>query len=240
MLALLMIGLSALPGCGMSLDDGEHDQRTFDVSGRTLTIDTNADLRLSQGDGDGVVVDRWLSGDAATSADSGWEMRGGALRLRADCGDRSINCGGRYEVAVPEGVGVVVTAGTSAVSAENLDQGLTVTTEGGDITVRNSGGALRLNSASGVTEVERARSAEVRVETNQGDIRVAFDEPPQTAEVSSRSGNVKVVLPADGTRYKVTARSEGGSVESEVEDAGSGSRSVSAVSRVGDVRVERS
>jgi hypothetical protein len=234
-----MCAVMSLTGCGVSsLGGGEHAQKSFNAGGHALTIEADGDVALSPADGDDVTVDRWLSGDAADAGNNVWTLEDSTLRLSAKCGDQSINCGGRFEVAVPKSTKVTIQSGDSPVKVTGLSQNVTVRTSGGDINVRDSSGPLDLTTKTGVIKVN-AGPDRLRLTTSGGDIDVTLTAVPDKLTASSVSGNVKVNAPSSG-EYRVTVSSSTGSAKSKLPNNPGGVHVIDATSQAGDVDVRPS
>ncbi|WP_146615731.1 hypothetical protein [Nonomuraea aridisoli] len=220
-------------GCGVDLDAEEvHATRSFPFTGGTLTINSSlGGVRVLQGTGGTVRVERWLRGKAVTD-DPAWSLRDGTLRLSAACSLVLGDCGARYHVRVPPGVrlsvdardGVILNGLTQDVDVNSLDR----------IQVTGASGRLRLRSEGPITG-ENLTSRYVRGRTSDGAIDVAFAGPPTTLDLQSHDGRVTARVPAGS--YAVTARSKEGSERSEVDHDRDVPRKIVARSTTGDVRI---
>jgi hypothetical protein len=223
---------AASTGCGVDLAAEEvHAAQSFPFTGTDLKIDASlGGVRVLQGTGGAVQVDRWVRGKAADAP--AWSLRDGTLRLSAGCNMVFGDCGARYHVKVPPGVrlsidvmdGLVLDGLTQDVAAKSRER----------IQVTGASGRLRLHS-DGSIEAEGLKSEYVRCRTADGTIDVAFAAPPATLDLRSRDGRVTARVPS-GT-YAVTARSTDGSTRSEVENDREGKRRITASSTTGDVRI---
>lgn len=230
--------LLSLTACGIELEaTPQHSNQTFPFTGGALTIKVPlGGLRVTQGTGPQVVVDRWLRGKAAKDGNSAWTLRDGTLALTARCTLNFGDCGARYTVAVPSGVPVLVEGGDDGVIVSGLAQNVTLVTTGGSIKVDGLSGVLRLRSDDGSITAVRTRSADVRARTNSGAIRLGFDAAPPKVDAASDDGRVVATVPAG--EYSVKVESKDGRARSTVKDAGPGAtKKIIARSFTGNVTV---
>ncbi|MFI6293080.1 hypothetical protein ACIBEJ_15935 [Nonomuraea sp. NPDC050790] len=232
-IAVMAAGIVLLAGCGVELDAPEqHSAQTFTHTGGPLTIRSSlGGLRIEQGAPGVVKVDRWLKGKAAESGNSSWSLNGGTLRLSANCNMVLGDCGGRYRISVPPGVKLIV-QGSDGVIATGLTQDVDVSAMD-TIRVSDMSGALRLRTEGTVTG-ERLRSGRVRVRTDSGAINLRFAVRPANVDVLSREGGVVTSVPKGV--YKVSAKSQEGSVTSQVKN-GDSQDTITARSGSGNIRI---
>ncbi|MFE3447379.1 DUF4097 family beta strand repeat-containing protein [Nonomuraea sp. NPDC059194] len=239
MIALAAAGLVTLTACGFQADAKErHQSTTFPHAGGMLTVKAMGDLRVVPGDASGVKVERWLLGKSGEPGKATWSLENGTLSLRTDCTVFFSVCGARYTVHLPPGVKLVVDGGDERVTLSGLAQDVSVATTGGDILGDGLSGVLRLRTAEGLIRSRATRSADVKAQSRDGDIRVQFAAPPGKVDTQSKTGGVVVTVPEG--EYGITAESRNGRARSEVKDAGkAGVRTIVARSLDGDVRISR-
>ncbi|MCP2361851.1 hypothetical protein HD597_008871 [Nonomuraea thailandensis] len=226
------VALLAATGCGVDLKADEvHAARSFPFTGADLKIDASlGGVRVLQGAGGAVQVERWVRGKAADAP--AWSLRDGTLRLSAACDMVFGDCGARYHVKVPPGVrlsidvtdGLILDGLTQDVAASSRDR----------IQVTGASGRLRLRSDGSITGAGLT-SPYVRCRTSDGPIDVAFTDPPTTLDLRSQDGGVTARVPS-GT-YAVTATSTDGSTRSEVKNDRESERRIAAGSGSGHVRI---
>ncbi|MGW4497083.1 hypothetical protein ACWENR_00465 [Micromonospora sp. NPDC004336] len=199
----------AVSGCAdvRAINEARDDRRDFDLPGRQLVVDSNgAELRLVGGTGDGVRVERSLTGKATLQGNASWSMDGGTLRLRVECSGLVPDCGGRHIVHVPPDVTVRVT-NDAAVRAVGLSADLTAKVTDGWLRVENPVGTLRLDAEYAV-DVTGARSPDVTVTSSSRDVELTFAAPPGRVEARA-GGSAKVTLPDGAETYRVAATPPG-------------------------------
>ncbi|WP_344032421.1 DUF4097 family beta strand repeat-containing protein [Streptomyces luteireticuli] len=243
-LTLLVGGIAvigaALAGCGQpDLDEAEPETRTFALGGRTLTVDNdNSQLELVPGSGKGVRVTRWFDGwSVGGSTRTSWEMDGGTLRLRQECGGISKHCESKHRIVVPAGVTVIVEDRNGGVTSRGIKGDLKFRSRNGTIEVHGADGRLDLSTENGdIRAVDGIDSRRVSVRSDSGDVTVAPRRTPDAVRGESVNGNVTVTVP-DGAAYRVDAKSVNGSVKVDAERDDSSAHTVRARSKNGDVRV---
>ena len=72
-------------------------------------------------------------------------------------------------------------------------------------------GPLQLSTDNGRVEATRLRSATVTADSDNGRVQLEFAAAPTTVVATSNNGRVEVVVPADGTAYRVDAQTDSGS-----------------------------
>ncbi|GAQ51533.1 DUF4097 family beta strand repeat-containing protein [Streptomyces acidiscabies] len=214
-----------------------NGQRRFAFDGSRLDIVVRGDgrVRLEQGPGDDLAVERELAGAAAREGNSGWDLDGNTLRLSAWCTGWAMNCRGEFVVRIPRGVAVSVDA-SSGVSALGLNRTLEVATGDGNISVRKASGPLSLRSTRGRVQVLDSTSQTVDAHATRGPVSLAFSEPPRSAVATSEIGDIRIELPRAWYRVDAEARDRD-SVYVGVLDLPSAARHIVAHTEEGTIRI---
>lgn len=214
-----------------------NGQRRFAFDGSRLDIVVRGDgrVRLKQGPGNDLDVERALAGAAAREGNSGWDLDGNTLRLSAWCSGWAMNCQGEFVVWIPRGVAVSVDA-SSGVSALGLDRTLEVATGNGNISVRKASGPLSLRSTRGRVQVLDSTSETVDAHAARGPVFLAFSEPPRHAVATSDIGDIRIELPRSCYHVDAEARDRAG-VYIDVLDFPSASRRIVARTEEGTIRI---
>jgi hypothetical protein len=192
-------------GCAdvRAVNETREDRREFSLTGDRLVIESaGADLRLVDGRGETVEVERSLTGKATVGDNASWSMDGRTLRLGITCSGFVPDCGGRHIVRVPSGVAVTVTS-DAPVRAVGLGGALTATVTGAWLRVEDPSGALRLTAQFNV-DVTGARSTDVAATSSERDVTLDFAGAPTRVQARA-SGNVAVTLPGGPETYRVAA-----------------------------------
>ncbi|MEV6959508.1 DUF4097 family beta strand repeat-containing protein [Streptomyces sp. NPDC051207] len=209
---VLVAGVSA---CAAAGDDKDPERRSFALSGRTLTVDSDdSALEIVAADGhkEGAVeVTRWFDGSVALGEDPEvtWEMKGDRLVLRVHCTGMVADCEARHRIEVPRGVAVKVEDGDGSVRASGFREALDIRTGDGAVRVSDSSGPLRVRTGDGSVSVNGS-SGPLRVRTGDGSVRVTDTSGP--VRVHTGDGSVS----ADVSSRKVSARTTDGSVHLEL------------------------
>lgn len=164
-------------------------------------------------------------------------LENGVLMIRSRCGMPALGCSVDHEIEVP--------------ATASLD----VTTNSGEVTVRNFAASARLTSTSGSISVERLAGESLEIETVAGSIKadalameklvgrsesgaidVSFKSIPTTLDVASSAGALDLAVPS--ASYKLALSSSSAKVTvTGIEDDQDSPRSITARSQSGRVRV---
>ncbi|MEU8652522.1 DUF4097 family beta strand repeat-containing protein [Streptomyces sp. NPDC048737] len=213
-LAVVLAALPLVAGCGSAGHDGRDDAPTaggqpLTGPGAHLVITTDNGVRLRPADGDRVVVDRGVS-HHWTHHDDTWVMDLSCARPPEADGP----CPRMPEVDVPAGVSVTVTARNAGIDVAGIDAALNLTTVNGDVTVTGSedgeGAAVRLATRNGSVRADALRVTTLRAETVNGDVVLHCATSPTGVAAAGTNGSVRVVVPHDAPRYRVTATTGNG------------------------------
>ena len=240
--ALLLLGATAC-GTASAGDDKHPDHRTFALTGRTLTIDSDdSALEVVAGDANPagkIEVTRWWEGSVAIGSDPKvtWAMKGDRLVLRMKCSGVIADCSVKHRIEVPRGVAVKVEDGDGSVRAQGFADALSVRTHDGSVHVTDSTGPLVLRSGDGSVHAE-VSSRQVRATTGDGSLDLELGAVPDLVAAGSGDGSVTIALPKDGgAKYRVTTKTGDGSVDVSVPRDSSSSHVVTAHTGDGKVTV---
>lgn len=231
---------SLLTGCGTAnADDATPETRTFSLSARELTVDTdNSAIELVPGgEGKEVKVTRRFDGwSLGGSTGVTWEMEdGGTLKLRMTCKGVSVGCEAKHRIEVPRGVAVTVKDSNGAVTARGFETRLKVRSSNGAIEVRDAKGPLELKSSNGRITAEGIASRDVSATTSNGEIRLGLTAVPDTVTTRTTNGATRITVPR--APYKVTTGSDNGGVKVNVPRDDAAPHTVSAHSGNGAIEV---
>ncbi|AUY51295.1 DUF4097 family beta strand repeat-containing protein [Streptomyces sp. CB01881] len=207
----VLLGMS---GCWAG-DDEQRRDVAYGVSGsvRELVIAGHTGGVTVRGGGGAVKVSEHQSfhGEAPRSSH---ELKDGTLTLTYDCE----NCGIGYEVDVPAGTKVRVTAETGGVKLAGL---------AGEVEATVSTGGVE---ASGLT------SPTALLRTGTGGIEASFATAPGKVEARAQTGGVRLKVPA-GDAYAVDASAGTGGVDVTVPRQPGAQHSILARTETGGVTV---
>lgn len=172
---------------------------------------------------------------ATTTAATG----GSTLRLTGSCpAFFGLWCEVAYDVAVPPSTVVVVHADRGGVRVTGITGRVEASSSAGGVRLTDVTGDVDASSSAGSVTATGLRGATVGARSSAGSVRLRFATPPEAVAVRSSAGAVEVVVPRDGTAYKVDASASAGSVDtSQVATDPASSRTITARSSAGSVTV---
>jgi Putative adhesin len=182
---------------------------------------TTGDVRVAVGEpGSPVVVRRVLDWSFGT-AGSAETVTDGRLDIAARCSIRLGvgSCSVDYEVTVPPNLAVRLDSDTGDVGATGPVGDVAASTDTGDV------------------RIQGATSARIDASASTGDVQVELASPPRDVAAHSSTGDVLVVLPADGTSYDVRTSTPTGDATVTVPTAPGADRRIDASTSTGDVVV---
>lgn len=191
------------------------------VTGMSIRTSTG-DVRVAVGaSGSPVVVRRVLDWSFGT-AGSTETVTDGQLDIAARCSIRLGvgDCSVGYEVTVPPNLAVRLDSDT------------------GDVDVTGPVGDLSASTDTGDVRVQGATSARVDASASTGDVTVELGSAPRDVTAHSSTGDVVVVLPADGTSYDVRTSTSTGNATVTVPTRPGADHRIDASTSTGDVLVK--
>ncbi len=211
--AVLVAGV-AVAGCGGDASDAEPEHKSFSLSGKALTVDSdNSQVEVVPAGGKAgkeVKVTRWFKGKTiGGEAKADWEVNGDTLKLRIHCSGISTTCSAKHKVEVPAGIAVTVESGNGPVRAEGVSAALHVTTRSGPVTVTDAAGPLDISTTNGAVKATGITSTQVRTETSNGPVHLALTRVPDRVDATTSNGSVDIELPR--SPYKVDVKTTNGS-----------------------------
>lgn len=219
-LVVLLAAGGALAAVPDMVQERATVQRALPADLATLTIDSAAgDVRVEEATGTaapGLVLEtRW----SFVEPDEEILVEDGAATLSLDCpGGTATNCWGDWVVTVPAGTLVDVRSSFGDVALSGVT---------GEAVVRSAFGDVRVDGAP----------RRVEVHGSVGDVDLALEEPPDSVDVRTSLGDVRVVLPR-GTAYAVDVTTETGSPSVLVETDPASPHSVDVVTGLGSLTIE--
>ncbi len=191
--AAVVLG-AALSACGAAAaDDDEPEHRAFDLSGASLTVDSDdsaLEIVASDAQPEGeIAVTRWFQGTVAVGSDPKvtWSMDGDRLVLREHCSGVVADCSAKHRIVVPRGVAVTVESDDGSVRAGGFRDALSVRTKDGSVRVTDTSGPLELRSGDGSVRAEvssrtvRAQAATARCASSSPPCRTGWSPAAATA-----------------------------------------------------------
>jgi hypothetical protein len=149
---------------------------------------------------------------------------------------------------------VVNTAGVVTVSGRCLRQGTSlgacsvdmdillppevavqITTKTGDIHVEDVGGEITATAKTGDVKLRGLRSSRVNATTATGDIEVELVTAPKSVQAQTSTGDLRIIVPDDGTIYRISARATVGTQNVKIPTSPTATSTISASTSVGDL-----
>lgn len=228
--ALAMIAWAGFTEVALAGQDTYSVRLAAPVHGGTASLSAGqADLTVTQGAGSRVR----LTGTARYSlvrSTVTWHTTRSGVTVTPLCRSLVGVCSFNFAAVLPEGkrarvsVGsgdltlqglsgpVVAGSGSGDVRADLLTGAVSLQDGSGDISGTTlSGPRVTLKDGSGDIAIEGLSGGHVAASDVSGDIALTFSKVPSLVQVSDSSGDVTLVLPPGGTRYRVDASTASGS-----------------------------
>jgi hypothetical protein len=214
--ALLVIG-AFVSGTFQIVTLLAHEERTVETSYPAegiarIDVDNSAgSVRIVAADGDTIEVTATIS-DGLRSTGESQGVFGDTLELRGTCPNFGSDwCRVSYTISLPPSLDVTVDADDGSVDVVGITGAVDVDTDNGSIEMDSLAGPIRATNDNGRIEGDRLRSANVSADTDNGRVVLAFEEAPTNVFATSNNGSVEVVVPDDGTAYRLDMDTDNGS-----------------------------
>ena len=224
--AFVTLAVAGCGGLGVSLDDDttrriEHDSVPVDeLQGLELTTD-NGEVEIRGGGGDEIAVRTVLAERHEGDGEYSLDVNGDRLLVTGECDGRRIDdCTVGFIVTVPSDFEVDIETHNGRVSVADLD------------------GGVRVETDNGAIDAERIGAARVDTHTDNGRIRLTFDDSPISVAATTDNGAIAVRLPDFGVDYSVDADSDNGRVDIDVRTDPAADHQVTARTDNGAIDVE--
>jgi hypothetical protein len=220
----LLAALPLLAGCGAlgQLGAPSHNPpaKSFTVSGPVSavvihggsgSIDVTGSARST------VSVSQQVS-YSKTPPNATHSLRGGMLTISYSC-PVEIVCGVTYDVQVPRGVAVTVSAGA------------------GSITLTSLAGTVSARAAAGLITAVDLRSATASFTSNAGGVIASFTSAPRSLTANTNVGPITLTVPG-AVAYRISTHTFVGTATVTVHRSGSSAHSISASSDLGSISID--
>lgn len=217
----------ALAGCGVNVSLGgdatvRTDEQTLPATGiDTLDVTTdNGAVEVRVGGIDEITIETIRREEHDGDAESSIEVDGDRVVVTGDCDSRWWDtCSVGFVITVPSETDVDVTTSNGRVEASGVD---------GDVTIETDNGAIEATALGG---------GHVVASTDNGRIRLTFDDAPGSVSAHTDNGSISIRLPDDGNRYSVDADNDNGTVDVDVDTDREAERHVVARSDNGSIDI---
>jgi DUF4097 and DUF4098 domain-containing protein YvlB len=238
-LAVLFTGCFAVQVAVWTAEEVDHSSRRV-IPGpvRELRVDAHGgDVTLVPARGNDVIVESRVAGSLHTPS-LRVNVDGSSVAVVGGCAEFNLGrCRASLLVYVPPDTPVVVDATSGDLVASGLFGNAELHTASGDVSVRRLGGRVELESASGDVDAVDLDARMVRAHTASGDVNLAFDVAPETAEAESASGDARIAVPPGDETYRVEVDTNSGDPRIGVSEDPSSSRLLRAQTNSGDAEV---
>lgn len=205
-LLLAAFAAFAVAGCGVTVNlDTDADRRvetsTVAVGDlRMLDISTeNGAIEVRAADGDEITIETVIREDDDGDGESSIDIEGDHLVLRGECDDGWFDrCSVGYVVAVP--------------ASFDVD----VSTDNGRVELTGIAGDISIDTDNGAIVADELLTSSVEAHTDNGRIRLSFDDVPNTTVATTDNGSITIEVPDDTAGYDVDADSDNGQVDVDV------------------------
>ena len=195
---------------------------------------------------------------ALVQPDISWRRGPSSVNFHSRCEFPAGECSISLAVTVPAGGSPVVALGGGDLTARDLSGRVTLTTASGNITATGVAGRSAISASSGdisVTSLSGPRavlrddlgditatglaSPDVTVSDQSGDITLTFSAVPDQVQVSNALGNITLVLPPGGTRYRVSALTSVGATSIDVPRSATSPHVIMVTDQSGDIAISQ-
>ena len=145
-------------------------------------------------------------------------LHAGTLTISYSCPIELV-CGVTYDVQVPRGVAVTVSAGT------------------GSITLTSLNGTVSARAGAGLITADGLRSATASFTSNAGGIIASFTAAPRSLTANTNVGPITLTVPGSAA-YRISTHTIVGSATVTVHRSGSSAHSISARSDLGSITID--
>jgi Putative adhesin len=237
-LSILMVAFGAWSLMSLLARSTQHRQATY-AGVRSVDVDLSFEsLRVTATDTPTVHLDRswsWSFGEPAVR-----QRRVGdrLVVTSSGCGfTPGLGCTGSVELEVPRDMTLRLRTSNSGLTLQDLTGDIDASTSNGSVAGSGLTGRLRLHTSNGRVEATGLRTTRVDATTSNGGVRLGFTIAPTTVVASTSNGSVEVLVPRDGTTYRVDATTSNGANEVTVPTDPRTDRTIDAHTSNGAVRV---
>lgn len=216
--------LPLLAGCGTlgALGAPSHNPpaKAFSVSGPVSAVvihGGSGSIDVTGSSRSTVTVSQQVS-YSKTPPNATHSLRAGTLTISYSC-PVEIVCGVTYDVQVPRGVAVTVTAGAGAITLTSLN------------------GTVSARAAAGLITAVGLRSATASFTSNAGGVFASFASAPRSLTANTNVGPITLTVPGSAA-YRISTHTFVGSATVTVHRSDSSAHSISARSDLGSISID--
>lgn len=164
-------------------------------------------------------------------------LENGVLMIRSHCGLPAFGCNVDHEIEVPATASLEITTDRGDIEVRNFASSSRLTSSSGSIIVeRMAGESLEIHTISGSLKANALAMDTLVARTDAGSIDASFKSIPTAVDAASSAGALDLAVPSGA--YKLSLSSSSGKVTvTGIDDDQSAPRSITARSEAGRVRV---
>jgi hypothetical protein len=215
------------------------EEQSFPTAGlSTLEVDgTSGSITITGSDTETVHVRAEIS-DGLRKTGESRQVVGDTLRLHNTCPNFGSDwCHVNYEISVPRDLTVVVSNDDGGIDISGLSSPVNVDTDNGSVDLADLSGAVHVSSDNGRISAVRLQAPTVTAESDNGRVTLEFAAPPTTVVATTDNGRVTVVVPNDGTEYRVETDTDSGSQDVTVGQNDASTRTITARTDNGSITI---
>ncbi len=209
-----------------------HEEHTelssYPAAGLTrLEVDGAAgSIRVEGSGGDTVEVRAEISDGLRRTGES-QTVDGDTLRLRSTCPIfESTWCRVDYTISLPRDLELALDSDDGSIRVTGTTGPVTAHADNGSMELTDLAGSMQVSTDNGRIEASRLTSPTVSADTDNGRIMLEFIAPPTAVTATADNGRVEVVVPDDGTSYRLDIVTDNGSRTEDVPINSSSTRSI--------------
>ena len=215
------------------------EEQSFPAAGlASLQVDgSSGSITVTGADTDTVHVRAEIS-DGLRKTGETRRVVGDSLQLHSTCPNFGSDwCRVDYEISVPRDLAVVVGSGDGSVDVSGLRSPVNIATDNGSVDLADLAGDVRVSSDNGRITGVRLGAATVTADTDNGRLTLEFAAAPTSVVATTDNGRVTVVVPDDGTEYRVQTATDNGSDEVTVPRDDASPRTITARTDNGSITI---
>jgi hypothetical protein len=215
------------------------ESETYGAAGlRTLAVDgATGSVTIAAADTDTVRVTARIS-DGLRKTGESRRVDGDTLRLHSSCPKYGSDwCRVNWTVTMPADMAVVIDTGSGHVSVTGTTASVDIRSDNGGVELADVSGLVKVSTDNGRITSERLSSSTVTASSDNGRVSLVFAKAPTTVSVTTDNGSAEVVVPADGTAYRVDVHTDNGSSHKGVPEDPTSGRSITVRTDNGGIDV---
>ncbi len=227
-----------LSGCYVDVGALQHHTTSYSVSGpvQTLLVQAHAGNVDVTGDHSSHVSVTEQISYRHTTPQTTHRVSGGTLTLDSNC-PAGETCGVAYDVRVPTGMTVKVSADAGEIRLSALAGQVVAHTNAGDIDLSALSGPVEITDHAGSILGKDMSSSRATLSSSVGSIDVSFSAAPDLISAATTVGSVSLHVPGD-VPYAVNAHTTIGSVKITVPEDKASAHGIVAHTGTGSITIQ--